>query len=98
MLINKTDRNDDCCGFLNYRGTRSGADSEMADVVDSVLAPGMDNQGQGWIYRVMCPALFGQKQRIFGANPVQALRLARPFVLDLLDRHGITLATGGRGQ
>lgn len=81
---------------LEFRGAITGPDGSTTDHVATVQEPRESPGTQEWFCTVCCPSLMPQDEKISGATAAQALRLARLFVLDLLDRHSVKIAATDR--
>lgn len=83
---------------LEFRGTSPGPDGAALDHLARVEEP-LETAGRpGWACTVRCATLLPRDESISGATAAQALRLAKLFVLDLLDRHNVTIAAADREQ
>ena len=83
---------------LEFIGSKTEPDGQTADHVATVHEPRQNTRGKGWLCLVCCPSLFTDDEEIAGATAAQALRLARLFVLDALERHGVTVRASDREQ
>ena len=81
---------------LKFRGAITGPDGSTTNHVATVREPRESPGTQEWFCTVSCPSLMPQDEKIAGASAAQALRLAKLFVLDLLDRHGVMIEAANR--
>ena len=83
---------------LEFHGSRTGPDGCATDHLATVLEPEENCEKRSWFCRICCPTLFQNDEIIIGATAAQALHLAKLFVLDALDRHGVTVKAEDREQ
>lgn len=83
---------------LEFRGAKIGPDGSAAYHLAIIWEPQKDDRNDGWSCTVGCYSLIPQAEKICGATAAQALRLAKMFVMDLLDRHGVTIDPADREQ
>ncbi len=83
---------------LEFRGAKIGPDGSTAHHLAIVWEPQKDARTQVWSCTVGCYSLVPEAEKIIGTTAAQALRLAKLFVLDLLERHGVTIEAADREQ
>ncbi len=83
---------------LEFRGAKTAPDGSTINHLAIVWEPQKDPGSQGWSCTVGCYSLVPDAEKIIGATAAQALRLAKLFVMDLMDRHGVTIEAADREQ
>ena len=83
---------------LEFRGAKTAPDGSTINHLAIIWEPQKDAESQGWSCTVGVYSLVPQAEKIIGATAAQALRLAKLFALDLLDRHGVTIEAADREQ
>ena len=81
---------------LNISGAKIDPDGTPRNHLATIHQPMECTATHGWICNVVCLSLFPEQKSIAGANAAQALRLARLFVFDLMDRQGVTIDPADR--
>ncbi len=83
---------------LEFRGEKIDPDGSTAHHLAIVWSPRKEEGAQGWSCTVGVYSLIPQAEKIIGETAAQALRLAKLFVFDLLNRHGVTIEPADREQ
>ena len=83
---------------LEFRGAKIDPDGSTTNHLAIVWEPKRDFQTQDWFCTVGVYSLIPEAEKIFGESAAQALRLAKLFVLDLLDQHGVIIDAEDREQ
>lgn len=83
---------------LEFRGAKTDPDGSTTHHLAVVWEPQEDVLTQTWSCIVGCYSLVAEAERITGANAAQALRLAKLFVMDLLEDHGVVIEALDREQ
>jgi len=83
---------------LEFRGAETGPDGSIINHLAIIWEPKMDARTQDWSCTVGAYSLIPHSEKIVGATAAQALKLAKLFVLDLLERHGVTIDAADREQ
>lgn len=83
---------------LEFRGFETGPDGSTINHLAIIWEPKMEHGTQDWSCTVGVYSLVPRAEKIIGETAAQALRLAKLFVLDLLDRHGVTIEAADREQ
>lgn len=77
---------------FEFRGATPGPDGATIDHLAIVREPRQETGAAArWFCTVECSTLMARPENIGGATAAQALRLAKLFVLDLLDQHHVTI-------
>ena len=83
---------------LEFRGAKVAPDGTTAHHLAIIWEPQKDDRTRNWSCIVGCYSLVPQAEKITGATAAQALRLAKMFVLDLLEQHGVIIDAADREQ
>ena len=81
---------------LEFRGAKTGSDGSTIPHLAIIWAPQKVAGTRGWSCTVGCYSLVPDAEKIIGETAAQALKLAKLFVLDLLERHGVTIEAADR--
>ena len=83
---------------LEFRGAKFHPDGSTAHHLAIIWEPEMDMATRNWCCTVGCYSLVPDAEKIIGTSAGQALRLARLFALDLMERHGVVIYPADREQ
>ena len=83
---------------IEFRGAKIDPDGSTSNHLAIVSEPKKEAETQDWSCIVGVYSLIPNAEKIIGETAAQALRLAKLFVLDLLDRHGVTIEPADREQ
>ena len=83
---------------LEFRGAKTGPDGSVDNHLAIIWEPQEDTEAQGWCCTVGFYSLIPQAEKIWGDTAAQALRLAKLFVMDLMERHGVIIDAADREQ
>jgi len=83
---------------FEFRGAETGPDGSTINHLAIVWEPQKEDGTQSWSCIVGVNSLIPDAEKIIGATAAQVLRLAKLFVLDLMDNHGVTIKAADREQ
>ena len=83
---------------LEFRGAKIDTDGSTSNHLAIVWEPKREVGTQDWSCIVGVYSLVPDAEKIIGETAAQALRLAKLFVMDLLERHGVTIDPADREQ
>jgi hypothetical protein len=81
---------------LEFRGSETSPDGSIVNHLAIIWEPKKETGTQDWSCTVGVYSLVPDAERIIGKTAAQALRLAKLFVMDLLERHGATIEAADR--
>ena len=83
---------------LEFRGEKIAVDGSVTNHLAVIWEPRKEADEHCWSCVVGCYSLVPEAEMIIGETAAQALRLAKMFVLDLLDHHGVVIEAADREQ
>ena len=83
---------------LEFRGAKIDLDGSTTNHLAIVWEPKREGGTEGWSCTVGVYSLVPEAEKIIGETAAQALTLAKLFVLDLLNQHGVTIEPADREQ
>ena len=83
---------------LEFRGAEIDPDGSTINHLVIVWKPQKEDGTQSWSCIVGVYSLIPDAEKIIGLTAAQALRLAKLFVLNFMDNHGVTIEAADREQ